>query len=175
MLFRDLSSTNCNYSIGHLFCFFGASSCLQLEKEMATHSSTLAWKIPWTEEPGRLQSMGLQIVEHDWAISLVFSILQFHFDVSNHGFGFVSFPWNCFYTTQLLIFLYHLSVLSCLGNPMDSGACWAIVHGITRVGHDLVTKSLSILYICQPFLFLENLLLLYSLYFLHCIPLQFVF
>ena len=31
-----------------------------LEKEMATHSSVLAWKIPWTEEPGRLQSMGLQ-------------------------------------------------------------------------------------------------------------------
>ena len=31
-----------------------------LEKEMATHSSTLAWKIPWTEEPGRLQSMGLE-------------------------------------------------------------------------------------------------------------------
>ena len=31
-----------------------------LEKEMATHSSTLAWRIPWTEEPGRLQSMGLQ-------------------------------------------------------------------------------------------------------------------
>ena len=36
-----------------------------LEKEMATHSSTLAWKIPWTEEPGRLQSMGSQRVEHD--------------------------------------------------------------------------------------------------------------
>ena len=36
-----------------------------LEKEMATHSSTLAWKIPWMEEPGRLQSMGLQRVEHD--------------------------------------------------------------------------------------------------------------
>ena len=36
-----------------------------LEKEMATHSSTLAWKIPWTEEPGRLQSMGLQRVGHD--------------------------------------------------------------------------------------------------------------
>ena len=33
-----------------------------LEKEMATHSSILAWKIPWTEEPGRLQSMGLQRV-----------------------------------------------------------------------------------------------------------------
>ena len=36
-----------------------------LEKEMATHSSTLAWKSPWTEKPGRLQSMGLQRVGHD--------------------------------------------------------------------------------------------------------------
>ena len=41
-----------------------------LEKEMATHSSTLAWKIPWTEEPGGLQSMGLQRVRHGWATSL---------------------------------------------------------------------------------------------------------
>ena len=37
----------------------------RLEKEMATHSSILAWKIPWTEDPGRLQSMGLQRVRHD--------------------------------------------------------------------------------------------------------------
>ena len=36
-----------------------------LEKEMAIHSNTLAWKIPWTEEPGRLQSMGSQRVRHD--------------------------------------------------------------------------------------------------------------
>ena len=36
-----------------------------LEKETATHSSALAWKIPWAEEPGRLQSMGLQRVRHD--------------------------------------------------------------------------------------------------------------
>ena len=36
-----------------------------LEKEMATHSSVLAWKIPWTEKPGRLQSMGSQRVGHD--------------------------------------------------------------------------------------------------------------
>ena len=36
-----------------------------LEKEMATHSSTLAWKIPWTEEPGRLQSMESQRVGHN--------------------------------------------------------------------------------------------------------------
>ena len=38
-----------------------------LEKGMATHSSILVWRIPWTEEPGRLQSMGLQRVGHDWA------------------------------------------------------------------------------------------------------------
>ena len=36
-----------------------------LEKEMAIHSSTIAWKIPWTEQPGRLQSMGSQRVGHD--------------------------------------------------------------------------------------------------------------
>ena len=41
-----------------------------LEKEMATHSSILAWKIPWMEEPGRLQSVGSQRVGHDWATSL---------------------------------------------------------------------------------------------------------
>ena len=41
-----------------------------LEKEMAIHSSTIAWKIPWTEEPGRLQSMGSQRVGHDCATSL---------------------------------------------------------------------------------------------------------
>ena len=38
-----------------------------LEEEMATHSSILSWKIPWAEEPGGLQSMGLQRIEHDWA------------------------------------------------------------------------------------------------------------
>ena len=37
-----------------------------LEKGMATHSSVLAWRIAWTEEPGRLQSMGSQRVGHDW-------------------------------------------------------------------------------------------------------------
>ena len=44
---------------------------------MATHSSTLAWKIPWTEEPGRLQPMGLRRVGHHWATSL--SLFTFHF------------------------------------------------------------------------------------------------
>ena len=41
-----------------------------LEKEMATHSSVLAWKIPWTQESGRLRSMGSLRVGHDWATSL---------------------------------------------------------------------------------------------------------
>ena len=41
-----------------------------MEKAMATHSSTLAWKIPWMEEPGGLQSMGSLRVGHDWASSL---------------------------------------------------------------------------------------------------------
>ena len=43
-----------------------------MEKEIATHSSTLAWKIPWTEEPGRLQSMGSQRVGHDWEASFIY-------------------------------------------------------------------------------------------------------
>ena len=45
-------------------------SCATAEKAMASHSSTLAWKIPWAEESGRLQSMGLQRVGHDEATSL---------------------------------------------------------------------------------------------------------
>ena len=45
-----------------------------LEKEMAIHSRTIAWKIPRTEEPGRLQSMGSQRVRHDWATSLTHSL-----------------------------------------------------------------------------------------------------
>ena len=44
-----------------------------LEKEMAIHSSTIAWQIPWTEEPGRLQSMGSQRARHDWVTSLSLS------------------------------------------------------------------------------------------------------
>ena len=43
----------------------GVKQSLWKEKAMATHSSTLAWKIPWTEEPGRLQSMGSHRVGHD--------------------------------------------------------------------------------------------------------------
>ena len=50
-----------------------------LEKEMATHSSILAWRNLWTEEPGGLQSTGSQRVGHDWAISLTHSKCSFRF------------------------------------------------------------------------------------------------
>ena len=57
-----------------------------LEKEMATHSSILAWRISWTEEPGRLQSTGSQRVRHDWVTSLHFftsAVLTSHKIVPN--------------------------------------------------------------------------------------------
>ena len=52
--------------------FLDLDEAVQMEKAMAPHSSTLAWKIPWMEEPGGLQSMGSQRVGHDWATSLSF-------------------------------------------------------------------------------------------------------
>ena len=65
-----------SHSVGCLFILFMVPLPVQnllrliryqffMEKEMATHFSTLAWKIPWMEEPGRLQSMGSQRVRHD--------------------------------------------------------------------------------------------------------------
>ena len=62
-----------------------------LEKEMAIHSSSIAWKIPWTEELGRLQSMGLQIVGHNWATSLSLFIpwkQKIHFLSNSLGYIF---------------------------------------------------------------------------------------
>ena len=76
---------------------------------MAPHSSTLAWKIPWTEEPGRLQSMGR--TESDTT-----ERLHFHFSLSRIGEGNGN-PLQC----------------SCLENPRDGGA-WSM--GPHRVGHD---------------------------------------
>ena len=55
---------------------FPLGICLVVEKAMASHFNTLAWKIPWTEEPGSLQSMGWQRVRHDWVTSL--SLFHFH-------------------------------------------------------------------------------------------------
>ena len=71
---------------------------------MATHSSTLAWKIPWTEEPGGLQSEGSLRVGHDWATSL---------SCIGEGNGN---PLQC----------------SCLENPRDSGSWWAAVCGVAQ-------------------------------------------
>ena len=53
-----------------------------LEKEMAIHSSTIAWKIPWAEEPSRLQSMGSKRVRHDWMTSLTYSSFNLPFLIS---------------------------------------------------------------------------------------------
>ena len=74
------------------------------EKAMAPHSSTLGWKIPWMEEPGRLQSMGSRRIVHDWATSL-----------SCIGGGNGN-PLQC----------------SCLENPRDEGAWWAAVYGVAQ-------------------------------------------
>ena len=59
-----------NHLLENLSLLFWIVSSPLSGKAMAPHSSTLAWKIPWTEEPGRLQSMGSRRVGHDWATSL---------------------------------------------------------------------------------------------------------
>ena len=79
---------------------------------MAPHSSTLAWKITWTEEPGGLQAMGS--LESDTTEQL-----HFHFSLSCIGEGNGN-PLQC----------------SCLENPRDGGAWWLLSMGSHRVGHD---------------------------------------
>src|SRR5574337_925200 len=79
-----------------------------MEKAMAPHSSTFAWKIPWMEEPGRLQSMGS--LESDMT-----ERLHFHFSLSCIGEGNGN-PLQC----------------SCLENPRDGGAWWAAVYGVAQ-------------------------------------------
>ena len=76
-------------------------------KAMALHSSTLAWKIPWTEEPGRLQPMGSKRVGHNWDF--------IHFSLSCIGEGNGN-PLQC----------------SCLENPRDGGAWWAAVSRVAQ-------------------------------------------
>ena len=78
------------------------------EKAMAPHTSALPWKIPWTEEPGRLQSMGS--LESDTT-----ERLHFHFSLSRIGEGNGN-PLQC----------------SCLENPRDGGAWWAAVYGVAQ-------------------------------------------
>ena len=76
------------------------------EKAMAPHSSTPAWKIPWMEDPGGLQSMGSLRVGPDWATFLSLSC-------TGEGNGN---PLHC----------------SCLENPRDGGAWWAAVYGVAQ-------------------------------------------
>ena len=65
------------------------------EKAMAPHSSTLAWKIPWMEEPGRLQPMGSLRVGHDWATSLSLSLMG-HNGILLFWFVFAFSIFSCF-------------------------------------------------------------------------------
>ena len=94
---------------------------MYMEKAMAPHSSTLAWKIPWTEEPGRLQSMGSLRVRHDWAT-------PFPFSLSSIGKGNGN-PLQC----------------SCLENPREGGAWWTAVYGValSRTRLKWLSSSLS--------------------------------
>ena len=74
--------------------------------QVLQYSSTLAWKMPWMEEPGRLQSMGSRRVGHDWVTSLSLSCIR----------GGNGNPLQC----------------SCLVNPRDGGAWWAAVYGVAQ-------------------------------------------
>ena len=65
-------------------CIPVADSHWCMEKAMAPHSSTLAWKILWTEKPGRLQSMWLQRVGHDWATSFTFHFHALEKEMATH-------------------------------------------------------------------------------------------
>ena len=78
-----------------------------LEKGMVTHSSVLAWKFPWTEEPGRLQSMESQRVRHGWATSLS---LSFHMFPTNLKGIFFLITWcNLFQSFKYIIFHIQIS------------------------------------------------------------------
>ena len=69
-LFLNILSQLFFWSMNHTMTLFTYFHSLSVEKAMAPHSSILAWKLPWTEEPGSLQSMGSQGVGQDWATSL---------------------------------------------------------------------------------------------------------
>ena len=64
---------------------FDLSQKVLLEKAMAPHSSTLAWKIPWMEEPGRLQSMGLLGVGHDFTFTFTFHLHALEKEMATHS------------------------------------------------------------------------------------------
>ena len=109
-----------------------------LEQEKATHSSILAWKIPWTEETGRLQSMGLQRVVHDWTHTDTCTILrensaglQMGCNISVTSWIFVSRVWCVLFCPSGEGNGNPLQY-SCLENPVGRGAWWAAVDGVTQ-------------------------------------------
>ena len=116
-----------------------------LEKAMAPHSSTLAWKIPWMEEPGGLQSMGSLRVRHDWVTSLsLFTFMHWRRKVKSESEVTFHFPspmhesekwkWSHFHFSLSCIGEGNGNPLqcSCLENPRDGGAWWAAVHGVAQ-------------------------------------------
>ena len=129
---------------------------------MATHSSILAWRIPWMEEPGRLQSMGLQRVGHDWATSLsLYMLVKPCSKFSKPGFSnmwtvnFQMFKLVLEKAEEPEIKLPTFS-LSCIGegngnplqcssleNPRDRGAWWAAVYGVAQSRTQLKWRSSS--------------------------------
>ena len=112
------SSLTGNSFKGNLLIWF--SILLNMEKDMVNHSSTLAWKIPWMEEPGGLHSLWGQ-EELDTT-----ERLHFHFSLSCTGEGNGN-PLQC----------------SCLENPRDGGAWWAAVYGVTQTWTRLKRLSSS--------------------------------
>ena len=88
-----------------------------LEKEVGTHSSILAWKIPRTEETGRLQSMGSQRDGHDWATSLSGGTVVKNLPASIGDLGLIPGSGRSPGVGNENPFQY-----SCLGNPLDRGA-----------------------------------------------------
>ena len=99
-----------------------------LKEEMATHSNIIPWEIPWTEEPDRLQSMGLQIVRCNRANTHTKQQNTRYLKLRNLVLSYV---WE---KSRVSVGEGNGNLLqdSCLENPMDRGAWWAIVHGVTK-------------------------------------------
>ena len=111
-----------------------------LEKEMATHSSILAWEIPWTEEPDGLQSMRLQRVGHDWATSLHFTSLVAQ-SVKNLPVVKETWVWSLGWEDPLeKEMTTHSSILAWkISWTQEPGGLQSM--GLQRVGHNWVTNT----------------------------------
>ena len=120
-----------------------------LEMEMATHSSTLAWKIPWMEERGRLQSMGLQRVAHDWATSLglglgVNLLILWNLLVTTAYLTLTNTEWNTVSWSVLQTWSNslegNLSIYNFLSSPMWFWYIWSLTT-IYLIPHSCLNPS----------------------------------